>query len=143
MNPLRVTADTGNRKPAANDGGKDSTIPAKVGPAPPTTGLAAASNSADENNDASIIEQLAILDPDSVRSSIISVSIIIYYICSSIISVSIRLLHPSDSIVFLVASVVTTSVAVSAEISLRSPRKLFIFTIKKYIYRIKVSKKND
>ena len=72
VNPLRVTADTGNRKPVANDGGKDSTVPAKVGPAPPTTGLAATSNSADENNDASIIEQLAILDPDSVRSSTIA-----------------------------------------------------------------------
>ena len=34
-----------------------------------------------------------------------------------------------------------TNVAVSAEIALRSPRKLFIFIIKKYIYRIKVSKK--
>ena len=33
------------------------------------------------------------------------------------------------------------SVAVLAEISLRSPRILFIFIIKKYIYRIKVSKK--
>ena len=33
-----------------------------------------------------------------------------------------------------------TSVAVLAEISLRSPRKLFIFIIKKYIYRIEVSK---
>ena len=33
----------------------------------------------------------------------------------------------------------TDSVAVLAEISLRSPRKIFIFTIKKYIYRIKVS----
>ena len=32
------------------------------------------------------------------------------------------------------------SVAVLPEISLRSPRKLFIFTIKNYIYRIKVSK---
>ena len=28
--------------------------------------------------------------------------------------------------------------AVSAEISLRSPRKLFVFIIQKYIYRIKV-----
>ena len=34
-----------------------------------------------------------------------------------------------------------TSVAVLAEISLRSPRKLFIFIIEKYNYRIKVSKK--
>ena len=33
------------------------------------------------------------------------------------------------------------SVAVFAEISLMSPRKIFIFIIKKYIYRIKVSKK--
>ena len=33
-----------------------------------------------------------------------------------------------------------SSVAVSAEISLRSPRKLFIFIIKRYIYRIEVSK---
>ena len=33
------------------------------------------------------------------------------------------------------------SVAVLAEILLRSPRKLFIFIIKKYNYRIKVSKK--
>ena len=33
-----------------------------------------------------------------------------------------------------------TSVAVLAEISLRSPRKLFIFIIKKIIYRIKISK---
>ena len=32
------------------------------------------------------------------------------------------------------------SVAVLAEISLRSPRKLFIFIIKKYFYRVKVSK---
>ena len=32
------------------------------------------------------------------------------------------------------------SVAVLAEISLRSPRKLFIFIINKYICRIKVSK---
>ena len=32
------------------------------------------------------------------------------------------------------------SVAVLAEISLRSPRKLFVFIIKKIIYRIKVSK---
>ena len=35
------------------------------------------------------------------------------------------------------------SVAVLAEISLRSPRKLFILIIKKYIYRSKVSKKNE
>ena len=35
---------------------------------------------------------------------------------------------------------VITSVAVSAEISLRPPRKLFLFSIKKYIYGIKVSK---
>ena len=34
-----------------------------------------------------------------------------------------------------------TSVAVLAEISLRSPRKLFIFIIKKIIYRIRVFKK--
>ena len=34
-----------------------------------------------------------------------------------------------------------TSVAVLAEISIRSPRKLFIFNIKKYIFRIKVSRK--
>ena len=33
------------------------------------------------------------------------------------------------------------SVAVLAETSLRSPRKLFIFTIEKYLYRIIVSKK--
>ena len=33
------------------------------------------------------------------------------------------------------------SVAVLAEIPLRSPRKLFIFIIKIYIYRMKVSKK--
>ena len=32
-----------------------------------------------------------------------------------------------------------TSVAVFAEILLRSPRNLFIFIIKKYVYRIKVS----
>ena len=38
-------------------------------------------------------------------------------------------------------AVAATSVAVLAEISLRSPRKLFIFIIKKIIYRIKVSKK--
>ena len=37
--------------------------------------------------------------------------------------------------------VVMTSVAVLAEISLRSPRKLFIFIIKHIMYRIKVSKK--
>ena len=37
---------------------------------------------------------------------------------------------------------VMLSDAVLAEISLRSPRKIFIFIIKKYIYRIKVSKKN-
>ena len=36
-----------------------------------------------------------------------------------------------------------TSVAVLAEIPLKSPRKLFIFIIKKYIYRIKVSKKTN
>ena len=36
---------------------------------------------------------------------------------------------------------VWTSISVLAEISLRSPRKLFSFIIKKYIYRIKVSKK--
>ena len=35
---------------------------------------------------------------------------------------------------------VSGSVAVLAEISLRSPRKIFILTIKSYIYRIKVSK---
>ena len=35
---------------------------------------------------------------------------------------------------------VQTSVAVLAEMSLSSPRKLFIFIIKKCIYRIKVSK---
>ena len=35
-----------------------------------------------------------------------------------------------------------TSVAVTAEISLRSPRKIFIFTIKNEIIRIKVSNKN-
>ena len=35
-----------------------------------------------------------------------------------------------------------SSVAVSAEILLRSPRKLCICIIKKCIYRIKVSKKN-
>ena len=35
----------------------------------------------------------------------------------------------------------TYSVAVVAEILLRSPWKLFIFTIKKYIYRRKASKK--
>ena len=34
-----------------------------------------------------------------------------------------------------------SSVAVLAEILLRSPRKLFIFIIKKYISRVKVSKK--
>ena len=33
-----------------------------------------------------------------------------------------------------------TSVTVLAEISPRSPRKLFIFIIKVYIYRIQVSK---
>ena len=36
-----------------------------------------------------------------------------------------------------------SSVAVLAEIPLRSPRKLFIFIIKKFFFRIKVSKKND
>ena len=35
----------------------------------------------------------------------------------------------------------TSSVAVLAEISLRSPRKIFVYIIKKYIDRIKVSKK--
>ena len=35
----------------------------------------------------------------------------------------------------------TTSAAVLAEISLKSPRKIFVFIIKKFIYRIKVSKK--
>ena len=35
---------------------------------------------------------------------------------------------------------VMRSVAVLAEISLKPPRKIFIFIIKKYIYRIKVSK---
>ena len=37
---------------------------------------------------------------------------------------------------------VQSSVAVLAEISLKSPRKLFIFVIKKHIYRIKISKIN-
>ena len=37
-------------------------------------------------------------------------------------------------------SAVTASVAILAEILLRSPRKLFVFTIKKYIDRIEVSK---
>ena len=37
---------------------------------------------------------------------------------------------------------VIRSVTVLAETSLRSPRKLFIFIIKKYIYRMKVSKFN-
>ena len=36
---------------------------------------------------------------------------------------------------------VISSVAVLAEILLRSPWKIFIFIIKKYVYRIKVSKK--
>ena len=36
---------------------------------------------------------------------------------------------------------VTDSVAVLAEISLRSPRKILIFHIKKSIFRIKVSNK--
>ena len=36
---------------------------------------------------------------------------------------------------------VTASVAVLAEISLRSPSKLFIFIIKKIVYWIKVSRK--
>ena len=36
--------------------------------------------------------------------------------------------------------IVFISVAVLAEISLRSPRKLFILMINKYFYRIKVSK---
>ena len=35
------------------------------------------------------------------------------------------------------------SVAVLAEIPLRSPRKICIFTIKKYIYRIEVSGKKN
>ena len=39
-----------------------------------------------------------------------------------------------------VESAPPTSVAVLAEILLRSPRKFFIFIIKIYIYRIKVSK---
>ena len=37
---------------------------------------------------------------------------------------------------------VARSVAVLAEILLRPPRKLFVFIIKSYIYRIKVSEKN-
>ena len=37
----------------------------------------------------------------------------------------------------------TGSVAVLAEILLSSPWKLFIFIIKKYVYRIKVSNKTD
>ena len=36
-----------------------------------------------------------------------------------------------------------SSVAALAEVSLRSPLKLFIFIIRKYIYRIKVSKINN
>ena len=40
-----------------------------------------------------------------------------------------------------ISCALAASVAVLAEISLRSPRKLFIFIIKKIIYRIKVSKK--
>ena len=36
--------------------------------------------------------------------------------------------------------VLLTSVAVLAEISLRLPRKVFTFIIKKYVYSIKVSK---
>ena len=35
---------------------------------------------------------------------------------------------------------VESSVAVLAEITLRSPQKIFILIIKKYIYRIKVKK---
>ena len=41
----------------------------------------------------------------------------------------------------LTSGQVCTSDAVLAEISLRSPRKLLIFIIKKYIYRIKVPEK--
>ena len=36
---------------------------------------------------------------------------------------------------------VVISVAVVAEVSLRPPRKLFIFITKKYVYRVKLSKK--
>ena len=42
--------------------------------------------------------------------------------------------------VSLKTKTLTVSVAFSAGISLKSPRKLFIFMIRKYIYRIKVSK---
>ena len=54
--------------------------------------------------------------------------------------------HPEHSTTSSVKPIGTTlsnicSVAVLAEISLWSPRKLFIFIIKKIIYRIKVSKK--
>ena len=42
--------------------------------------------------------------------------------------------------VHIQAQGVSSSVAVLAEILLRSPRKVFVFTIKKCIYRIKVSK---
>ena len=41
-----------------------------------------------------------------------------------------------------VSSDVTTSVAVSAEIPLRSPQKIFIFIIKKIICWVKESKNN-
>ena len=37
-------------------------------------------------------------------------------------------------------AIVNASVAVLAEILLRTPRKLFIFIIRKYIYRMKVSR---
>ena len=50
-----------------------------------------------------------------------------------------RYQHRALSLFFLVSH--QTSVAVLAEMSLRSPRKSFIFIIKKYICRVKVSKK--
>ena len=56
-----------------------------------------------------------------------------------------RFIHPSHATLpihhALNPTSVRSSVAVLAEISLRSPRKLFIFIPKKIIYSIKVSKK--
>ena len=47
----------------------------------------------------------------------------------------------NEKVVHICCKIAGSSVAVLAEILLRLPRKLFVFIINKYIYRIKVSKK--
>ena len=49
-------------------------------------------------------------------------------------------LHTWDSDITRTLVLLPTSVAVSAEIPLRSPQKIFIFIIKKIIFWVKVSK---